>query len=404
MVIAGNQWKGEVPMANLWETPSGERIHIGFLGMTNAGKSTWMNALTGKNMSLVSPVAGTTTDPVEKAMELLPLGPVLLIDTAGFGDDSVLGEAREEKMQKVLAQLHFAIIVVSNAQPFHSRNLTYLALLQERKIPYLVLVNDFGTGELPPNFPPNVNYFLLNPLVSADVETLKKNMIAQFPQVQEPSLTGDLVKKGDKVLLVVPQDVQAPKGRLILPQVQVIRDLLDQEVMVSMVKLEQLSPYLTEMPLPDLVIVDSQIFAKVNPVLPPQVRLTSFSILMAKYKGDIATWIAGAKAIAALQPGDKIMIWEACTHHVQEGDIARQKLPRLLEKIVGGPLEITCYSGKEFPDNIRDYKLIIHCGGCMLNPPQVKYRLEMAQAIGIPITNFGIVFAYGSGMLDRVCY
>lgn len=397
-------------MANLWETPNGERLHIGFLGMTNAGKSTWMNALTEKEMSLVSAVAGTTTDQVEKAMELLPVGPVLFIDTPGFGDETALGNAREEKLQRVFAQLHFAVLVVSNGVPFHVLNLQYITLLQEKNIPFFILVNDFGSGGVPAGFPNDMEYVLCNPNLTADREKVKQKLIEKISQRkegqvdEEQSLTDGLVKPGDKVLLVIPQDAQAPKGRLILPQVQVIRDLLDHNGLVSMVKLEQLPQFLEEMPKPDLVIVDSQIFGAVNQLLPKEIKLTSFSILMARYKGDIAQWIEGAKALSQMKPGDKALIWEACTHHVKEGDIAREKLPRVLEKIVGGPLTIDCYSGKDFPADITSYHLIIHCGGCMLNQPQMMGRLSMAKEAGVPITNFGIVFAYGSGILDRVCY
>ena len=394
-------------MANLWETPKGERLHIGFIGMTNAGKSTWLNALTGKDMSLVSPVAGTTTDPVEKAMELLPLGPVLLIDTPGFGDVSQLGNAREEKMQSVFSQLHLAVIVVPNKEPLSPLYQDYISLLRERKIPFLVLVNDFGNGNLPAGLPAEGEAILANPACAADCEKIKEAIIrrvtAERPE-EERSLTAGLVRAGDRVLLVAPQDVQAPKGRLILPQVQVIRDLLDQNTLVSMVKLEQLPQYLQEMPLPDLVIVDSQVFGQVDALLPKEVRLTSFSILMARYKGDMATWLGGAETLSHLQPGKPVLIWEACTHHVQEGDIAREKLPRVLAKLAGAPLDIDCYSGKDFPENICDYQLIVHCGGCMLNQPQMMARLSMAEEQGIPITNFGVVFAYAGGILDRVCY
>lgn len=394
-------------MANLWQTPSGERLHIGFLGMTNAGKSTWLNALTGKEMSLVSPVAGTTTDPVEKAMELLPIGPVLLIDMPGFGDESILGNAREEKMQGVLSQLHLAVTVVPNNVSLSSLYQDYIALLKERKIPFLVLVNDFGSGQMAAGLPDGMDTVLCNPFQEAGRMRLKEAILkkaAALVQPEERSLTAGLVSPGDRVLLVIPQDSQAPKGRLILPQVQTIRDLLDHETLVSMVQLAQLSQYLREMPLPDLVIADSQVFGQVDALLPKEVRLTSFSILMARYKGDMKTWLAGAEALGRLQPGKPVLIWEACTHHVQEGDIAREKLPKVLAKLAGAPLDIRCYSGKDFPENIRDYQLIVHCGGCMLNQPQVMARLRMAEEAGIPITNFGMVFAYASGILDRVCY
>ncbi len=394
-------------MANLWETPKGERLHIGFIGMTNAGKSTWMNALTGKDMSMVSPVAGTTTDPVEKAMELLPLGPVLLIDTPGFGDDSQLGKSRLEKMEAALAQLHLAVVVVPNDSPLSPLYELYISLLKEKNIPFFFLVNDFGSGEMVEGLPEGVEAVLCNPGQEGDRERLKEVIIKKLSakaEREELTLTGGLAGQGDRVLLVVPQDAQAPKGRLILPQVQVIRDLLDKNALVSMVKLEQLSQYLQEMPLPDLVIVDSQVFSQVDALLPKEVRLTSFSILMARYKGDMKTWLAGAEALTHLTPEKPVLIWEACTHHVQEGDIAREKLPRVLSKIAGSPLDIHCHSGKDFPKNIGDYQLIIHCGGCMLNQPQVMARLSMAEEQGIPITNFGVVFAYAAGILERVCY
>lgn len=394
-------------MANLWETPSGERIHIGFLGLTNAGKSTWMNALTGKEMSLVSAVAGTTTDPVKKTMELLPLGPVLFIDMPGFGDESELGSAREENIQKALGQLHLAVAVVGNDKPLSPLYQEYFALLKKEKIPFLILVNDFGSGKLPTGLPSDTEVVLASPFHVADCEKVKEAIIRKVTTErlqEERSLTTGLVNPGDRVLLVIPQDVQAPKGRLILPQVQTIRDLLDKNALVTMVKLEQLPQYLQQMPLPDLVIVDSQVFSQVDALLPREVRLTSFSILMARYKGDIHIWLAGAKALAQLTPAKPVLIWEACTHHVQKGDIAREKLPQVLAKIAGAPLDIHCHSGKDFPGNICDYQLIVHCGGCMLNQPQVMARLRMAEEAGIPITNFGMVFAYAGGILDRVCY
>ncbi len=394
-------------VADLGQTPSGERIHIGFLGKTNAGKSTWMNALTGKEMSLVSAVAGTTTDLVEKAMELLPLGPVLFIDMPGFGDESMLGSTREEKMQSVLAQLHLAVVVVSNEDSLSPLYWQYIALLKEKNIPFLFLVNDFGSGEMIAGLPEDAEAVLCSPWQEEGKMRLKEAIIQKvslWVQGTERSLTAGLVHPGDQVLLVIPQDAQAPKGRLILPQVQTIRDLLDHETLVSMVKLEQLAQYLQEMPLPDLVIVDSQVFSQVDALLPKEVRLTSFSILMARYKGDIAIWLAGAKALGQLNPERPILIWEACTHHVQKGDIARERLPQVLEKIAGSSLVIHCYSGKDFPANISEYQLIVHCGGCMLNHPQVMARLRMAEEQGIPITNFGMVFAYAGGILDRVCY
>ncbi len=387
------------------DTPRSNRLHIAFFGRTNSGKSTLLNTLAGQAVSIVSAVSGTTTDPVYRSMELLPIGPVVLIDTAGLDDRTGLGELRTEKTREVARKTDLAVLVVSSKTEDFSEEAEYLKLLQEHKVKIICAVNlmDGGTA---PKLPFDIPTIALDARVPAEMADFKKFLIDNADTDFEiPSLTAHLVKPGALVMLVMPQDIQAPKGRLILPQVQITRDLLDHRCRVLSVVPDGIQPMLDCLSqLPDLVITDSQVFPLVNQIIPKEVPLTSFSVLLSENKGDIQSFLEGAKAIDSLAPGDKVLIMESCTHHPLDGDIARQKLPSWLEQYVGGKLQVDVFSGQGFPDNIRDYRLILHCGGCMLNRKNLLSKISEAQKYNVPITNFGIAIAYINGMMKRICW
>ncbi len=395
-------------MPNLNETPNANRMQIAFFGKTNSGKSTLINTLTGQQISLVSPVSGTTTDPVRKAMELLPIGPVTLIDTAGLDDTSELGPQRVQKTVELIGRTDLAVLVISSAETDLALEREYIEKFKEAKTPVIAVFNKFS-GMPPQSGMPEA---LGIPFLTVDCRDDSKMadvkaMIIEHADYdfENQSICGDLVKAGDVVILVMPQDIQAPKGRLILPQVQVTRDLLDLKCRVVSVTADGLEPMLKLLSSPpDLVITDSQVFGYVNKVLPPEIRLTSFSILMAKYKGDIHEMVRGAKTIGTLTPKDRVLIMEACTHHALKGDIAREKLPNWLRQRVGEDLEIDVFSGAGLPENIGNYKLIIHCGGCMLGRKGMLTKTAAAVKSGVPITNFGTAIAYLNGILERVVY
>lgn len=398
----------ETDMPNLNETPTANRMHIAFFGKTNSGKSTLINTLTGQNISLVSPVSGTTTDPVRKAMELLPIGPVVLIDTAGLDDTSELGPQRIQKTDEIIKKTDLAVLVIASGDRNLALEREYLKKFREAGTPVIAFFNRFGE-EMPEEGAPEslgVPCLVASAQDSQAMAGLKELMIQHADyDFESPSICGDLVKEGDVVILVMPQDIQAPKGRLILPQVQVTRDLLDLKCRVVSVTTNDLGPMLKLLVNPPaLVITDSQVFGQVNKVLPPEIRLTSFSILMAKYKGDIHEMVRGARAIESLTPADKVLIMEACTHHAQKGDIAREKLPALLRKRIGEGLTVDVFSGTGFPDRVGEYQLILHCGGCMLNRKGMLAKTAMAAKAGVPITNFGTALAYLNGILGRVVY
>lgn len=381
-------------MAGLNDTPRGERVHIGFFGPTNAGKSSLVNLLTGQETALVSEVAGTTTDPVYKSMELLPVGPVVLIDTAGTGDGTELSSARAKKTREAASRTDIAVIVRRDCGEDPE-----LAALRKYFTARGVPVIDVANGDNGPE----------NAAVKADIaagtgaEELRRALAASWEGMEEISAVQGLVHPGDHVILVMPQDIQAPKGRLILPQVQMIRELLDADCRVSCVKTEDLPAMLAGLKRPpQLVITDSQVFARVSAMLPEDVPLTSFSILLSKKKGDVQTFLEGAAALGTLKPGDRVLIAESCTHHALQGDIAREKLPALLTKQAGGALDIEISSGPGFPEDLASYKLIIQCGGCMGNRRNMLSRIETAQRSGIPITNFGTALAWFAGITDRV--
>ena len=387
------------------DTPRANRLHISFFGRTNSGKSTLVNQLAGQQVSVVSDVSGTTTDPVYKSMELLPIGPVVLIDTAGLDDSTELGSLRREKTMEVMRKTDLAILVVSSRSHEFSEEKTYLSLLEQNHVKTVCIINRFGAEPALP-LPFSLPVMELNATSPADMAKLKQFIIQNTDSDFEiPYMTAHLVEPGGLVMLIMPQDIQAPKGRLILPQVQITRELLDRHCRVISVTPDNVLPMLQTLKQPpDLVITDSQIFREVNEAIPADIPLTSFSVLLSENKGDIQTFLDGAKAIRTLRPGDKVLIMEACTHHALDGDIARQKLPRLMEKFVGGPVCYEVHSGPGFPQNIGDYKLILHCGGCMINRKNMLSKLSEAQQYGVPITNFGVAIAYMNGMMDRICY
>lgn len=394
------------------ETPRGNRVHIAIFGRTNAGKSSLINCITNQKISLVSDVKGTTTDPVYKAMELLPIGPVVFIDTAGIDDVSLIGTLRIEKTVEVLDKMDIAIFVVSAETILEDETLSYeqkwIEKIKDKKKPFVAVLNKIDIIDDKENFKNKIvraekklglNFIQISSENGLNIDILKKEIVEKSPKfIEGEVLIGDKIKAGDKILLVAPQDIQAPKGRLILPQVQVLRDILDFSGIPVMVTLDQLDEALKIFDgKPDLVITDSQVFKNVDEKLDRRVPLTSFSIIMARSKGDLKTLYTGAKRINDLKSGDKVLIAEACTHHQLKGDIAREKIPMLLKKKIPG-LIIENSSGKDFPKNLESYSLVIHCGSCMLNRAETMSRIEKCEYI----TNFGLIIAELNGILDRV--
>ncbi len=451
-------------------TPSPNRTHIGFFGKRNAGKSSLVNAVTGQELAVVSEVKGTTTDPVQKAMELLPLGPVVVIDTPGIDDEGALGELRVKKTRQVLNKTDVAVLVADGTGAISGAERELLGMFREKGIPFAIAINKADLQEKDEKDMPakeglqeteeksidvkeglqetegesftvkeglqetkekagsvkgnlqeiDINAFAakcrrwkelencpqcisVSAATGYQIRELKEKIAALAAQEEPPRrLVGDLLQPGDSVVLVVPIDKAAPKGRLILPQQQTIRDILDSDAVSIVVKENSLKETLRQFAHPPaMVITDSQVFAKVSADTPPEIPLTSFSILFARQKGDLQAAVQGAAAIGNLQDGDKILISEGCTHHRQCGDIGSEKLPRWLKEHTQKELRITLTSGTEFPENLSGYKLIIHCGGCMLNSREMKYRLTCAQNQGVPMTNYGIAIAYMKGILAR---
>lgn len=382
-------------------TPSSDRIHIGFFGRRNAGKSSVVNAVTGQELSVVSEVKGTTTDPVQKAMELLPMGPVVIIDTPGIDDEGSLGELRVRKTKQILNKTDVAVLVIDKTVGMTEVEEELVSIFKEKKIPYVIAFNKQDMSEK--DIPKEGHVIEVSAKTGFHMEELKEK-IAGLAVTEEPKLkiVGDIIKPSDFVVLVVPIDKAAPKGRLILPQQQTIRDILESDATAIVVKEYELRETLEHLgKKPALVITDSQVFAKVNADTPKEIMLTSFSILFARYKGNLQTVVQGAAAIEGLRDGDKVLISEGCTHHRQCDDIGSVKLPRWLRDYTGKELQIELTSGTEFPEDLSQYKLIIHCGGCMLNEREMKYRLKCAQDQGVPITNYGIAIAYMQGILKR---
>lgn len=386
---------------SLNDTPTSERVHIGIFGKRNAGKSSIMNGITGQEIAIVSDIKGTTTDPVYKTMELLPLGPVVMIDTPGLDDDSELGNSRIKKSYQILNKTDIAIIVIDAFSGISKEDTELIEIIKAKKIPYILVFNKADLLEDAP--PATENEIYVSTKNQTNINELKEMICSKY-QAKESKLriVGDLISPSDFIVLVVPIDKAAPKGRLILPQQQTIRDILDSDATAIVVKEYELKNTLANLgKKPKLVITDSQVFAKVSSDTPDDILLTSFSILFARYKGDLETVVKGAKVVDSLVDGDKILISEGCTHHRQCDDIGTVKLPRLITQYTGKQIQFNFSSGTEFPENISDYKMIVHCGGCMLNEREMKYRLACAKDANIPITNYGILIAYLNGILKR---
>ena len=386
---------------SLNNTPASERLHIGIFGKRNAGKSSLINALTGQSLAIVSDVKGTTTDPVLKSMELLPLGPVVMIDTPGLDDEGALGNLRIQKAYQMLNKTDIAILVIDASVGMTKEDQQILAKIKDKAIPYLIIMNKSDLLDSPVQTSKDTIY--VSAYANQNIYELKERISALIPQSEsEKNIVGDLISPMDFIILVVPVDKAAPKGRLILPQQQTIRDILDHGAISMVVKDTDLKETLEKLgQKPALVITDSQVFKTVSQIVNDDIPLTSFSILFARYKGDLNTVVNGAHALDTLEDGDSILISEGCTHHRQCGDIGTEKLPRMLEKHSGKKLHYEFTSGTEFPLNLEKYKLIIHCGGCMLNEREMKYRLKCAEDASIPITNYGTAIAHMTGILER---
>lgn len=392
------------------QTPSSERVHIGFFGRRNAGKSSVLNAVTGQDLAVVSDVKGTTTDPVQKSMELLPLGPVVVIDTPGIDDEGELGALRVKKSYQVLNKSDAAVLVVDASLGLCEEDFAFIEHIQKKQIPYAVA---FNKSDLAPSASlakdlqylkeHQIDFVSVSTADLSGIDTLKEK-IATLAKTEDTKLriVADLIHPSDFVVLVVPIDKAAPKGRLILPQQQTIRDILEADATAIVVKEYELRDTLAHLgKKPRLVITDSQVFAKVSADTPADIMLTSFSILFARYKGNLPALIKGVTALEQIEDGDKILVSEGCTHHRQCDDIGSVKLLRWIRQYTGKEPEFVFSSGTEFPADLSPYKMIVHCGGCMLNEREMKYRLACAKDQNIPMTNYGILIAYIQGILKR---
>ena len=386
-------------------TPNANRKHIGIYGNTNSGKSSLMNKILGQDISLVSNVEGTTTDPVQKAMELIPFGPVLLIDTAGLEDKSQLGEIRVKKSFEYLKRLDFAIYVVDGKNLDVDTYKKWKREANKYNIKHMVVVNKLD--RLSDDERSNINNIFDKPLfISAknneNIDKLKDELIKSLEQDEEDKpIVGDLLPYGSNVVLVVPIDSEAPKGRIILPQVQVIRDCLDHGIKTYVVRDTELKDAIGELKDIDLVITDSQAFKEVDKIVPKEINLTSFSILFARQKGELSDFLEGSNKLKNLKPGNKILICESCTHNVSHEDIGRVKIPRMLTKIAGGELNLEYKVGYDFDEDVEKYDMVIHCGACMVNRKSVINKINLCKEKNVPITNYGLVIAYFTGILDR---
>ncbi len=382
-------------------TPSGERVHIAFFGLRNAGKSSLVNKVTNQNISLVSNTLGTTTDPVMKAMEILPIGPTLIIDTPGIDDTGELGTMRVNRAKEILNKTDIAVLVTDCNKEISDEEVKLINLFKEKEIKYIVAKNKCDLME---NKGKNSDFeVFVSAKTGFGVEDLKNILVKIAGTAKEKKpLVSDLIKKGDLVLLVTPIDESAPRGRIILPQQQTIRDILDFGAIAIVTKETELTETLNSLAKkPSLVITDSQVFKTVDSILPKDIPLTSFSILFARYKGNLETAVKGAAALDTLSDGDTVLISEGCTHHRQCGDIGTVKLPNWIKKYTGKSLNFEFSSGTEFPKDLSKYALIIHCGGCMLNEKEMKSRLSIAKDFEVPITNYGITIAHVNGILKR---
>ncbi len=383
---------------SLNETVSAERVHIGFFGMRNAGKSSVVNALTGQELSVVSPIKGTTTDPVKKAMELLPLGPVVIVDTPGIDDEGELGEKRVKKAKEILAKIDIAVLVVDALKGLSAREKALIGVFKEKKLPWVAAYNKADLLNARED-----GVFYVSAKTGEGIEALKEKLgdFAKALHTDKTVLQG-LVSPGDTVVLVIPIDASAPKGRIILPQQQVLRELLDLGAYALCAQPEGLAAALEGLKKPPrLVITDSQAFGRVANIVPESVPLTSFSILFARYKGELRQLLAGAETLKHLRTGDKVLISEGCTHHRQCGDIGTVKLPAWIREYTGAQPSFAFTSGGEFPEDLSPYRLVIHCGGCMLTETQMKARLAAAAAANVPALNYGMAIAAMHGILDR---
>jgi len=385
---------------SLNDTPSSERVQIAFTGRTNTGKSSLINAVTNQNVSIVSDISGTTADPVYKAMELLPIGAVSIIDTAGYDDTGALGVKRIERTLNVLSRTDIAVLVIDALEGIQEQDKRIIELFGKNNIKYITAYNKC---DLVPELKPlKDNEIYTSALKNININELKEKIAALHKYMpEEKGLTDGIVKENDSVLLVTPIDESAPKGRLILPQQQVLRDILDKGGISAAVQPAQLKEALKRFPAPDLVITDSQAFEYVNKTLPENIKLTSFSILFARYKGILKTAVKGAEYIERLKDGDTILISEGCTHHRKCGDIGTVKLPHWIENYTKKNFKYEFTSGMGFPEDLKKYALIIHCGGCMLNEREVLNRYNSAAEQNIPIVNYGIIIAYMHGILKR---
>ena len=385
---------------SLNETPLANRIHIGIFGKRNAGKSSIINAMTGQNLAIVSDVAGTTTDPVLKAMELLPLGPVVMIDTPGQDDVGELGLMRVQKAYQILNKTDIALIVVDGTVGITAEDEKIIERIRSKQIPYLIVKNKMDLCERAEE---EENTIFVSAATGKNIYELKELIGKLAPKEEESrKIVSDILQTNDFVVLVVPIDSAAPKGRLILPQQQTIRDVLEAGAAAIVTRDNELAETLQNLgKKPRLVITDSQVFRTVSGIVPDDVELTSFSILMARYKGDLEINVKGARALEHLKDGDKVLISEGCTHHRQCEDIGTVKLPRWIQEYTGKKLEFQFTSGTEFPIDLSEYALIVHCGGCTLNEREMKYRLKCAEDQNIPMTNYGICIAYLNGILER---
>lgn len=381
------------------ETPNANRIHIGIFGRRNAGKSSIINAITGQELAIVSDVKGTTTDPVSKSMELLPLGPVTIIDTPGLDDEEMLGKKRIEKAYQVLNKTDIALLIVDSSLGLSSEDKEILSLIKDKNIPYLVVMNKSDLIETKIE---DENYIYVSTITKENINELKELIGKIVPKENEKVIVSDLINPSDKVILVIPIDKAAPKGRLILPQQQTIRDILDKGAVAIMCKEDELQDTISLMKeKPKLVITDSQAFKRVSLDTPKDIPLTSFSILFARYKGEIDILLRGVRKVKELKDGDIILISEGCTHHRQCGDIGSEKIPKLLKKFTNKDLKFEFSSGIEFPKNLDKYALVVHCGGCMLNEKEMKHRISYTNNQGLEIVNYGILLAYLNGILQR---
>ncbi|MBQ8920234.1 MAG: [Acidaminococcaceae bacterium] len=407
-------------MSNLNATPSGERIHIGLFGRRNAGKSSLINALTGQKLAVVADVPGTTTDPVLKAMELLPLGPVLMMDTAGIDDTGKLGTLRVQKSLQMLNKTDIAIVVIDSSTGITDEDRKLLQRIQDKELACVIVFTKAdlaegteqsanisaisnGKADSAKDLPASIPQITVSATTGKHIHELKELLAHIVPQKKAPfPICTDLVQAGDTVLLVTPIDSAAPKGRLILPQQQTIRDIIDTGASAIVTQENNVTQALENLKTPPvMVITDSQAFGKVNQAVPQEIKLTSFSILMARHKGNLEQAVLGVAALKDLKDGDRILISEGCTHHRQCGDIGTEKLPKWIREFTGKEFAMAWTSGTEFPTDLSPYRLIIHCGGCMLNEQEMQYRYRCAADQHVPMTNYGLCIAYTHGILKR---